>query len=43
MMNASYQQAAQGRLPDNTPCEVYCHTLTDDSIRPDLREQRFKP
>src|SRR5207248_3133055 len=31
-MNLSYGQAAQGRLPDKTPCEVYCHTLTDDSI-----------
>src|SRR5439155_26001071 len=30
-MNASYKQASQGRLPDRTPCEVYCHTLTDDS------------
>src|SRR5437660_1246698 len=41
-MNASYEQAAQGRLPERTPCEVYCHTLTDDSIlSPDLREQGF--
>src|SRR5213595_2205314 len=31
-MNLSYEQAAQGRLPDKTPCEVYCHTLTDNSI-----------
>ena len=31
-MNASYEQAAKGRLPKKTPCEVYCHTLTDDSI-----------
>jgi phytoene dehydrogenase-like protein len=37
-MNASYHQAAQGQLPDKIPCEVYCHTLTDDSIlSPDLR------
>ncbi len=42
-MNASYRQAAAGRLPDNTPCEVYCHTLTDDSIlAPDLRAQGFQ-
>jgi phytoene dehydrogenase-like protein len=41
-MNASYEQAAKGRLPDRTPCEVYCHTLTDDSIlSPELREQGF--
>ena len=31
-MNLSYEQAAQGRFPDKMPCEVYCHTLTDDSI-----------
>jgi phytoene dehydrogenase-like protein len=41
-MNVSYEQAAKGRLPDHTPCEVYCHTLTDDSIlSPDLRAQGF--
>jgi phytoene dehydrogenase-like protein len=29
-------------LPDKTPCEVYCHTLTDDSIlAPELRDQGF--
>jgi phytoene dehydrogenase-like protein len=42
-MNASYEQAAKGRLPERTPCEVYCHTLTDDSILgPDLRRQGFQ-
>lgn len=41
-MNASYEQALTGRLPDKTPCEVYCHTLTDDSIlAPELRKQGF--
>src|SRR6266571_6077730 len=41
-MNASYDQACGGRLPEKTPCEMYCHTLTDDSIvAPDLREQGF--
>ncbi len=41
-MNVSYEQAAKGRLPDHTPCEVYCHTLTDDSIlSPELRVQGF--
>jgi phytoene dehydrogenase-like protein len=42
-MNLSYEQAAKGRLPNNTPCEVYCHSLTDDSIlAPDLRKQGFQ-
>ncbi len=41
-MNASYQQAANGRLPEKTPCEVYCHTLTDDTIlSPELRAKGF--
>jgi len=41
-MNASYDRASGGRLPEKTPCEMYCHTLTDDSIlEPDLREQGF--
>ena len=41
-MNASYDEASEGRLPEKTPCEMYCHTLTDDSIlAPDLREQGF--
>lgn len=41
-MNASYDQASKGRLPDKTPCEVYCHTLTDDSIlAPELRKKGF--
>ena len=42
-MKRSYDQASKGRLPDKTPCEVYCHTLTDDSILgPELREQGFQ-
>jgi phytoene dehydrogenase-like protein len=41
-MNLSYGQACQGCLPNKTPCEVYCHTLTDDSIlSPELRSQGF--
>lgn len=41
-MNASYQQASAGRLPDKLPSEVYCHTLTDDSIlSPELRAKGF--
>lgn len=41
-MNASYAQALRGQLPEKPPGEVYCHTLTDDSIlSPDLRAQGF--
>lgn len=41
-MNASYEEAAKGRLPAKTPCEVYCHTLTDGSIlAPELRAKGF--
>jgi phytoene dehydrogenase-like protein len=41
-MKTSYQQAAQGHLPDKIPCEMYCHTLTDDSIlSPELRQRGF--
>ena len=42
-MDASYEQAARGQLPAKTPCEVYCHSLTDDSIlAPDLRRKGFQ-
>jgi phytoene dehydrogenase-like protein len=42
-MNVSYEQALKGQLPDRPPCEVYCHTLTDDSIlAPDLRRQGYQ-
>ena len=41
-MKASYDQAAEGQLPNRTPCEVYCHTLTDESIlSPELRQKGF--
>src|SRR5215831_12669564 len=41
-MKTSYDRASEGRLPEKTPCEVYCHTLTDNSIlESDLREQGF--
>jgi phytoene dehydrogenase-like protein len=41
-MNASYEQAAKSRLPEHTPCEVYCHTLTDDTtLSPELRAKGF--
>jgi phytoene dehydrogenase-like protein len=42
-MIASHRQASEGHLPDELPCEVYCHTLTDDSIlAPELRAQGFQ-
>jgi phytoene dehydrogenase-like protein len=42
-MQASHAQATNGHLPERTPCEVYCHTLTDDSIlAPDLREKGYQ-
>jgi phytoene dehydrogenase-like protein len=41
-MQLSFEQARSGQLPDHTPCEVYCHTLTDDSIiAPALRRAGF--
>ncbi|MGE5208715.1 MAG: phytoene desaturase family protein [Alphaproteobacteria bacterium] len=41
-MIASHDEASDGRLPEKTPCEIYCHTLTDNSIlAPELREQGF--
>jgi phytoene dehydrogenase-like protein len=41
-MNVSYDQASDGRLPEKMPCEIYCHTLTDESIlSPKLRERGF--
>ena len=41
-MNVSYREASRGRLPNKLPSEVYCHTLTDDSIlSPELREKGF--
>ena len=41
-MQLSYEQAARGLVPDKPPGEVYCHTLTDDSIlSPELRAQGY--
>jgi phytoene dehydrogenase-like protein len=41
-MCASYRQASAGRVPDPAPAEVYCHSLTDDSILgPDLRRAGY--
>ena len=41
-METSYRQAAAGQLPGRVPSEIYCHSLTDDSIlSPDLRKKGF--
>lgn len=41
-MKVSHQQAKEMRLPDKVPCEMYCHTLTDDSIlSQELRSRGF--
>jgi len=41
-MLASHGAAAAGMLPDPAPAEMYCHTLTDDSIlAPDLVAQGY--
>jgi phytoene dehydrogenase-like protein len=37
-MQTSYREAATGALPARPPAEIYCHTLTDESILgPELR------
>jgi phytoene dehydrogenase-like protein len=41
-MQASYRQAMAGELPECPPFEMYCHTLTDDTIlSPALREAGY--
>ena len=41
-MQTSYEQARKGKLPDRLPGEIYCHTLTDDSIlSSELREKGY--
>ncbi len=41
-MQASYQLAANRRLPNPPPGEIYCHTLTDGSIlSPELRKEGY--
>jgi phytoene dehydrogenase-like protein len=41
-MQLSYRQAEAGEIPERPPSEVYCHTLTDDSILgPDLRDSGY--
>lgn len=42
-MERSYDEAVGGELPEKMPCEVYCHTLTDDTIlSPELRQQGYQ-
>lgn len=31
-LQTAYETAIAGRIPDPLPSEIYCHTLTDDSI-----------
>ena len=31
-LEVAHAEAAAGRIPEVTPCEVYCHSLTDPSI-----------
>ncbi len=41
-MQGSYDQAARCHLPDPAPGEMYCHTLTDNTIlSPELRDAGF--
>lgn len=42
-MKTSYEEALGGQLPKKPPGEVYCHTLTDDSIlSPELRAEGYQ-
>jgi phytoene dehydrogenase-like protein len=41
-MQISYERARQGKVPDPVPGEMYCHTLTDDSIlSAELRQKGY--
>jgi phytoene dehydrogenase-like protein len=41
-LNQSYEIAADGKMPDRLPLEMYCHTLTDPSIlSPELASQGY--
>ena len=41
-MKVSYLESVAGKMPATPPCEIYCHTLTDDSIlSPDLNARGF--
>ena len=34
-LERAYEEASSGRIPEKIPAEMYCHTLTDDSILDD--------
>ena len=37
-LQAAFEEADEGRMPELQPCEIYCHSLTDPSILgPELR------
>jgi phytoene dehydrogenase-like protein len=41
-MLMSYRQSSRGELPNPAPAEMYCHTLTDNSIlSPELRSKGY--
>lgn len=41
-MITSYQESMKGNIPTRPPGEIYCHTLTDDSIlSPDLNQRGY--
>ena len=41
-MQTSYRQSMAGEVPEIPPGEIYCHTLTDNSIlAPELNERGF--
>lgn len=31
-LQSAFEAASKGEIPDPLPCEIYCHTLTDNSI-----------
>ena len=38
-LQAAFEQASRGEIPNPLPCEIYCHSLTDPSILgPELQE-----
>ncbi len=38
-LEAAYQAASRGEIPDPLPCEIYCHSLTDPIILgPEIRD-----
>jgi phytoene dehydrogenase-like protein len=42
-LQLAYQEALAGQIPDPMPCEIYCHTLTDNSILdPELRAAGYQ-